>query len=77
MGCNLLNAEQMILSSCVYMFVCTRIRMCVCVRARTHTYRRMHMLTNEFKCPRACQRVVHSTGIQVWRFNIKHRLTNI
>ena len=32
---------------------------CVCVRARLHIH------TSEFKCPIACQGVVHSTDIQV------------
>ena len=43
------------------MIVCA----CVCMR--------LHIDTSEFNCPRACQGVVHSADIQVWRFDTKHR----
>ena len=39
--------------------VCVCVRACVCVRTRLHIH------TSEFKCPIACQGVVHSTDIQV------------
>ena len=38
---------------------------CVCVRVRGRGRARMHIHTSEFKCPIACQGVVHSTDIQV------------
>ena len=38
-----------------------RVRVCVCARTRAC----LHMHTSEFKCPIACQGVVHSTDIQV------------
>ena len=34
---------------------------CVCVHARPRAH--LHIHTNEFKCPIACQGVVHSTDI--------------
>ena len=37
------------------------VRMCVCVCIIIHT--------SKFNCPRACQGVVHSMDIQVWRFD--------
>ena len=45
------------------MIVCAHacVRHCVCVCARA----RLHIHTSEFKCPIACQGVVHSTDIQV------------
>ena len=36
---------------------------CVCVRACARA--RLHIHTSKFKCPIACQGVVHSTDIQV------------
>ena len=38
---------------------CDIVCVCVCARARLHIH------TSEFKCPIACQGVVHSTDIQV------------
>ena len=49
----------------VYARACVRgcdivcVCVCVCVCARLHIH------TSEFKCPIACQGVVHSTDIQV------------
>ena len=44
---------------CVRVCVCVCVCVCACVRARLHIH------TSEFKCPIACQGVVHSTDIQV------------
>ena len=44
---------------CDIVCVCVCVRVCVCARARLHIH------TSEFKCPIACQGVVHSTDIQV------------
>ena len=52
-------------------YVCVFVSVCVCMRLQ------LHMHTSEFNCPIACQGVVHSTDIQVWRFDTKHRLTDI
>ena len=38
---------------------------CVCVRVCARTRTCLHIHTSEFKCPIACQGVVHSTDIQV------------
>ena len=46
---------------CVCVCVCVR----VCVRACVRACMRLHIHTSEFKCPIACQGVVHSTDIQV------------
>ena len=46
---------------CVGVRLCVCVCVCVCVCART----RLHIHTSEFKCPIACQGVVHSTDIQV------------
>ena len=43
----------------VCLCVCACVCVCVCVRTRLHIH------TSEFKCPIACQGVVHSTDIQV------------
>ena len=47
--------------SCPSVCVCVYVCVCMCVRARA----RLHIHTSEFKCPIACQGVVHSTDIQV------------
>ena len=45
--------------------VCVRACGCVCVRVCVCACARLHIHTSEFKCPIACQGVVHSTDIQV------------
>ena len=49
------------------MIVCLRVcvRVCACVCVCVCACARLHIHTSEFKCPIACQGVVHSTDIQV------------
>ena len=49
--------------SCVRVWVC--VWMCVCVGGWVGACARLHIHASEFKCPIACQGVVHSTDIQV------------
>ena len=50
---------------CARAFVRACVRACVCVCVCVCARARLHIHTSEFKCPIACQGVVHSTNIQV------------
>ena len=44
---------------------CVGVGVCVCVGGWVGACARLHIHASEFKCPIACQGVVHSTDIQV------------
>ena len=45
--------------------VCVCVCLCVCACVCVCACARLHIHTSEFKCPIACQGVVHSTDIHV------------
>ena len=51
--------------ACVRVCVGVTLCVCVCVCVYVCVCARLHIHTSEFKCPIACQGVVHSTDIQV------------
>ena len=70
----------MIVSVClhlrVHVFVCLCVSVCVCVCMGAYVCT-LHIHTSEFKCTKTCQGLLHSTDIQIWRFDTKQRLANI